>query len=57
VISILVVGILFFGLLFFAVKRSMNIKASCKLPFVNISLEAQQPSKEASQVSPNAGKG
>jgi hypothetical protein len=40
---LLIIVVLFFGLLFFALGRRMNVRASCKLPFDGISLEAEQP--------------
>lgn len=56
-ITVLVVVILlFFAYLFFATKRSMSVKACCKLPFVNLSLEAQQPQGEVSEITPSTSK-
>jgi len=51
---LLVVGLIV--VILYAISRRMNIKLSCKLPFVNLSLEAQQPSKDLSQMTPSTDK-
>ena len=56
-IAIPVIAILlFFGFLFFAATRRLNIKAYCKLPLVNFSLEAQQPPNDISHEAPSTDK-